>query len=386
MPLKEFLWGTPEEIQADQRYAVLKSRSRLSAAQKGEFNRLRGLSKRLFLRRMATVIGGSILVTSAVGAYVISRPNQVEQSSKKYNGPIDAFKGLEYVSENSLLEMVNTLEDTRHPFLDKIAQGLKILHSVPIRPQEFPEWIDEESFPFVFVQDSTDTFTTQFQISKSSGDNVKFVVPEKGATEPQEGIDSLFVGIKLGLRNISLKGDLLQPAILLAKEYLTLLHGIVLNEEFYDMTIRLFPDVSILDPLGREITDRSKQKAIGRRLLHNNLTDSTNINWKIADGFSILLLGPVLKDLVVAGTIKNYRNISSIVLAANLVTDNSVEFQRDLVNFIQSWCLKDGFTFPDGTGAKSFSEPYYSAIIRLENQIDLLLGNSMNLGFGEVIF
>lgn len=368
--LKELLWGTPEEIKGDRRYAQLKRRPKLTAKQRVDLDEANGLSKRLFLRRAVTTVGGAIVLTSPIAAYVTSGLNRGEQAESKYDGPINAFKGLEYVPRNSILKMTETLENSGHPILGKIAKGVRILHNAQTRPQEFPEWIDERSFPFAVVQDNSNHFTTEFQVSKPSQASVKFVIPSVGATEPQEGIDKMLVGIKLGLRDTPLSGDLFQPALLLAKEYLTLLHLVAFNEEFYDITKSLHPGVLILDPSGREITDRSKQKAVGRRLLLNNLSEKSSAYWKVADGFSMLTLGTVLRDLVASGKIKNYGKIRSIVLAANLVTNSSVELQRDLFGFMESWRLKDGFIFPAGTAAKTFDEPYFSTVISLENQID----------------
>lgn len=373
--LKEFLWGTPQELQADKTIGRLTRRAKLNSQQEAELAEAKGLSRRLFIRRGATTIGATLAVTSPIGAWLVNEAlkppqPQVEQERTYYNGPMDRLSGLEYVPRNSLTEMTTALENTGHPILDKIAKGIRVLYSANIKPREFPEWIDEYSFPFTFVQDTTNTFTTEFQVSQSSGDRVKFIIPSQGVNEPQEGIDKILVGIKLGLRDTPLSGDLLQPAILLAKEYLSLLHSIAFNEEFYDLTKGLYSNVEILDLSGREITDRSQKKAIGRRLLKNNLSEDNNVNWKLLDGFSMLMLGPVLRDLVVAGKIKNYRNIRSIVLAANVVTHSSDEFQSNLRNFMESWRLKNGFTFPLGTGAKSFTEPYFNAVIDLENQID----------------
>lgn len=61
MSLKEILWGTPEEVQADKRYGDLNRishRRKLNPNQQAELAETRGLSRRLFLRRGASVLGG----------------------------------------------------------------------------------------------------------------------------------------------------------------------------------------------------------------------------------------------------------------------------------------------------------------------------------------
>lgn len=66
--LKEFFWGTPEEIRANKRHARLSRINRLSPAQQAELPELERLSRRLFLRRGATVFGiGAILSVGGIG-------------------------------------------------------------------------------------------------------------------------------------------------------------------------------------------------------------------------------------------------------------------------------------------------------------------------------
>lgn len=81
--LKELLWGTPEEIQGDRRYAQLKRRPKLTAKQQVDLDEAKGLSKRLFLRRAVTTVGGAIVLTSPVAAYVTSGLNRGEQAESK---------------------------------------------------------------------------------------------------------------------------------------------------------------------------------------------------------------------------------------------------------------------------------------------------------------
>lgn len=194
--LKEFVWGTPEEIQAHQTVKELSKRRKLNPSQQTKLDEAKPLSRRFFIRRgistvVGTAAGTAVLLGSA--AYALSRPevSQFIKPQTEYKGPIDKFQGLEYLPRNSLSELLRTLENMGHPILDKVAQGIKVLSEARTRPQEFPDWIDEGGFPFPFVQDNTNTFTTSFYVLKSSGDRVKFVIPSQGATEPQEGIDKL---------------------------------------------------------------------------------------------------------------------------------------------------------------------------------------------------
>lgn len=288
----------------------------------------------------------------------------------KYSGPIKSLQGKEYLSEQSLIRMLNALEATSHPFLGKIVRGVKALHVAQNRPGEFPDWIDERSFPFAIVRDNTNDSFVSFTFAKESDEANGFMIVNYGTGKPQETVEKLFVGMKLGLAYNPDRANPLIAAFLLAKEYLTLLHGISANEEFYDITKKMFPDIQIVDPLGNQISDRVKQKAIGRRLLSNNLENESGAVYKILDGFPILLLGPVLKDLVIAGKIKDYGGLRSFTLAANLVTNSPAEFQRDLTNFMSSWRVRGGFTFPPGTALKVATEPYLGVLIDLGDQIN----------------
>lgn len=76
MPLREILWGNQREIQADQRYGQLRrisKRRKLNAAQQKELDETRGPSRRLFLRRVTTVVGTSAALTTPIGAYLLEK-------------------------------------------------------------------------------------------------------------------------------------------------------------------------------------------------------------------------------------------------------------------------------------------------------------------------
>ena len=178
------------------------------------------------------------------------------------------------------------------------------------------------------------------------------------------------VGIQLGLQYTPVSGDPILPAFFLAKEYLTLIHGIALFEEFYDISRKINSNLVFTDLSGREITDPVKQKAVGRRLLYNNLLNNSGSIWKALDGFSILMLGPVLRELVLGGKIGDYKTLGPFARAANLFTAGSVELQKNLVDFMNDWRLKDGFTFPTGYGARSLNEPFFIAVMNLQSQIE----------------
>lgn len=91
MSLKEVLWGTPREIQADQRYGQLNKtsqRRKLNPTQEAELAETRGLSKRLFLRRTATVLGGVVAISSPVGGYLLTHPELFQSEENRFFGEI----------------------------------------------------------------------------------------------------------------------------------------------------------------------------------------------------------------------------------------------------------------------------------------------------------
>lgn len=63
--IKEFLCGTPQEIQGDNRYSQLKSRHHLTPRQSIELAEAKRLSRRLFLRRTGTFIGACVVATGS---------------------------------------------------------------------------------------------------------------------------------------------------------------------------------------------------------------------------------------------------------------------------------------------------------------------------------
>jgi len=95
--LKELLWGTPEEIQADQRLRELGKRNRLSAAQKAELPELNHLSRRLFLRRGGTVVAGAAVLASPIGAYVFTHPEVFQSGDDRFFNEISQLPTNEQV-------------------------------------------------------------------------------------------------------------------------------------------------------------------------------------------------------------------------------------------------------------------------------------------------
>lgn len=75
-----------------------------------------------------------------------------EPPVRRYEGPIDGWGGLKYVSDASLDRMTLALEQTKHPILDKVSRGVWTLQTTKTKPQEFPDWVNTKSFPFTIAK------------------------------------------------------------------------------------------------------------------------------------------------------------------------------------------------------------------------------------------
>lgn len=112
MSLKEALWGTPREIQADKRYGELSrisQKRRLNPIQQAELEETKGFSRRLFLKRGATVLGVVTIAASPVGGYLITHPELFQSHEDRFFDEIDQLstgeqirKIDEYYSRNKL--------------------------------------------------------------------------------------------------------------------------------------------------------------------------------------------------------------------------------------------------------------------------------------------
>lgn len=73
MSLKEVLWGTQKEVQAGLKISQLNRRSTLNIKQKEDLAEAKRLSRRLFIRRGATIVGGALVLGTPVGAFLLNK-------------------------------------------------------------------------------------------------------------------------------------------------------------------------------------------------------------------------------------------------------------------------------------------------------------------------
>ncbi len=87
--LKEFLWGTPQEINADKRLQELQAKPKLTPKQQEELAQSKHLSRRLFLRRSATVVGVAVLLSSPVVGLILEQASKIGEEEELFLYELD---------------------------------------------------------------------------------------------------------------------------------------------------------------------------------------------------------------------------------------------------------------------------------------------------------
>lgn len=206
MSLKEVLWGTPREIQADQRYGELSrmsQRRKLNTTQEAELAETRGLSRRLFLRRGAAVIGTTTVLATPIGAYLVTRPDHQANEEE-----IVFWQSLEGLSNTQKVGKVDQFYTT-HFLTEAVARG-KVF---PVWTQHFTENGHSDLDPQQILQKIR--FEPPPENDRTRYGAVKVNYTDKTIGDPRFSFDSLPSNKIKTYNGESLPGIIFQRSILI---------------------------------------------------------------------------------------------------------------------------------------------------------------------------
>lgn len=297
-----------------------------------------------------------------------------------YKRSLESIKGLPFLEQKELGEVLQVLETEPHPMMPKIAHNIRsLLVAQEPTAAGLPEWLDKDTLPLAIVyQDSKTSNLHNTGTFPTVGEPERFIYTDQNTSTAYDMFDKMIFGIQLGIAPEVKKAGPLITGYLLAKEYLTFLTFIALSEEYYHYLTTL-PNIKITDTKGQPINDKKRQLAIGYTSLWMAQNHEHNI-WKTMDGFPMLLLAPAALRSVQGNKDKadKLAMIRGIYLANNLLYEKHtayqkgttrVDYTKGTADIVEDYTKGKGLLLPKQVGLTICDENYIQLIIQLQDQI-----------------
>lgn len=315
----------------------------------------RPLSRRDFLKILAAE---SVLLMAGACSPLDRAANQLPQQRaekpKLYSGTIRNLQGREVASESELQGILQTLTDFKRPFWTKIANELQTLTTIRQRPADFPDWIEEASFPLTIVTNksavaSAVTITASIKDLAYSVHSADNSAPSTHNTVAER---SEYIALDLPLTNPYIeKAHPFIKAFLAAKELLTHLTKFAFMDDFYRISTEK-GTLRYTDPQGNPINDPETRRSIGMTEFLKLAKDINNPVYKLVDQFPLLLMIPELKELARKSQLpKDFYTLLAYVPNTNfrLYDASSNQARADLTSIIDDWTPTSSLLLPPHT-------------------------------------
>lgn len=295
------------------------------------------------------------------------------QKKEVYQGVIEPLRGLTLIEQKELDETLSALEETKYPLLQKIAEDIRFITFSKTKPEKFPSWISENSFPFQIVRHNSEISAINIYITEErKGDSNKFIVQTKGQKSTQTEINEVAIATNLGITP-QIENEPLVKGFLLAKEHLTYLLAINFAGELYNYIIANEPRIKITDFEGKPITDEGKKTRIGLTLLLKYISNQETDVWKIIDGFPMMLLVPAIISLRAKNKIPNsFVEVPGLLLANNLmvtrIQKEGTKPLEDLMKIVNAYTKDGSLLLPKNTVELALGE-FAPLTLKLQSEI-----------------
>lgn len=243
--------------------------------------------------------GGSLLaapyIRRTAETYAASQELEAKRNSagKKYEGALD-LKGQNFLDSYTLTEQMTALKDAGHPLLTKThAQLVNLLK--PERHPEFDSWVSEVNSPLPVLENQTTTASVSFRFKEHPTEYAYTVLPDGSGIRIKKAEDMVFA-ISLPRSPLVKASSPLAQSIFLAKEAISL--ALVLGHaRDYDKMVEAGKEATFTDENRQPLTDPASKQEAGRTLFNNQTRDLAGPLNSVIDGFPILLLAPVVRNL-----------------------------------------------------------------------------------------
>lgn len=281
---------------------------------------------------------------------------------------IEAMEGKPRLEPNRLERMLVALENTPVPFYRQIAGGLRLLATVTRRPPDLPEWVHPGSFPLqISYDDSNISRALMIMRTTDQADKAYFLYSPQRPPEKHYPVETVRVGIHLGQPKELLEQGLLAQALVLAKEYVSLMITMKGGEELFGLSSVL--GFKVADQQGKDINDLRDQGKIGLSIIGAQLSNKSSQTWEVMDALPLYLVGFLIPYLIQQGIMGNSsKGLQAFMLASNKANSDP-QLAQSLTNIIKSWTDAGTLLPPPGTTLKAFSSPIAPAVYDLQAQL-----------------
>lgn len=295
MKISEVLLGITAEREARETVKRYKKNAPIGRDQRRENEWAEGLARRLNRRQIA-IYGPTAIAFAAAGGLIGKK--LLEQPS--YHGPIEEMGGLPELDEQTFTAMVESLNQTKVPYLQKIARDVQVLHTQRQVPQELQWLLDKDSIPVPIVVDKNTEISTTFVNFDEYPSSGPFLLTQDvdNTQTTFYGAAPSFAGIKLGTRFFR---DLeIGDAMFLAKESETIRGYFICFNEAFSWATKHVGIITNED--GSKIDDPIDQLRAGMSLVGRRIEEHRNQNL-VLDGLPIFLLATAVQDGIASRTI-----------------------------------------------------------------------------------
>jgi len=331
------------------------------------------LSRREFLKTLGLVAAGTATLTGV--GYATYRI--LEQSSKDdqkiiYNGEVSSLKGQEVIPQSELNEYLEALENSSVPLLQKMGRDIRSLSQANSKPQELPDWVNEESFPMAFTKGPGPESKAVLDILWNNQSPYSFKVnwQEHGVVE-NPFVYTAWMGTYLGMTPSLKEREPLVKGLILAKEHISHMLMQRLAEDF-NQQLRFFRINEITELDGSTITDPSRLKQATVSIFLSQQTNRSTTAWKTTDGLPVLYLAHAYNDLLNNEELprEDGRAVGRFIDAHKILVDDIESNQGEglilLDNQINLWVDSDTL-LPPGNVADAYHPPIRSMIDKWHN-------------------
>lgn len=250
-----------------------------------------------------------------------------------------------YVSntQKEIQTVLKILLDSPSGLVRKASRDLRSLVQVDSRPLEFPDWVDENSFPVVITRDfSADPATRLFLEPKRRSGLIRDFIDTASDREYRE-LEEVSFRFLFDFNSLEKFGRF-GGGLLLAKEYLAAMLGFKIATEFYDLVYDS-QNPRFTERDGRPIVDRERQIRVGATYFVSMWKDRETGAARLVDDMTTLFLAASLpKDMSNSGAFDSFPARDKIELVRFLIRSRgNFPVRRSTESLVNSWVESNNF-------------------------------------------
>ncbi|MCR4329290.1 MAG: hypothetical protein NUV65_01970 [Candidatus Roizmanbacteria bacterium] len=263
---------------------------------------------------------------------------------------IPGLVGKDFLAEVDLEKYLANLKGSRVPFYGFAADQIQALATARSRPADFPDYVNEGSFPMPIMTDRNNASLAALGIESWEQDpNAGFIytMPDK-SVHTGKPFSSLYFGINLGrTEQLTLNTDFI-IAQFLAKEYVSHAFGFRMQRDL--INILREDGMTFQSSDNQAITNTSVLQKIGASIAINEMTNATSDLWRIFDVFPLLVVGNSFANAIFANEApwQSSHGDQYLYMAAS-AAQKTPQIERTIDTLTNNWMRSGKPIMPEGT-------------------------------------